>query len=75
MLDDPETLISGPNPLCPDRMTADERRAELYRLLARAVMRLTRRNRDHLSQKTGDGSLHFPPEQSGTETPTQRRTA
>jgi hypothetical protein len=64
-----------PNPLHPDRMTAHERRTELYVLLAVAVVRLTRRDRDHLSQNTGDSSLHFPRKQSGSATPTQRRSA
>jgi hypothetical protein len=56
-------------------MTAHERRAELYGLLATAVVRLAGRNCDHLSDNTGDGSLHFPRKQSGTATPTQRRSA
>ena len=66
---------AGPNPLHPDRMTAHERRTELYGLLAKAVARLKERDRDHLSQNTGDCSLHFPRKQSGTATPTQRRFA
>ena len=66
---------AGPNPLHPDRMTAHERRTELYGLLAKAVGRLKERDRDHLSQNTGDCSLHFPRKQSGTATPTQRRFA
>lgn len=66
---------AGPNPLHPDRMTAHERQTELYGLLAKAVVRLKERDRDHLSQNTGDCSLHFPRKQSGTATPTQRRFA
>jgi len=66
---------SGPNPINPDRMTAHERRTELYGLLATAVVRLFDRDRDHPSQNTGDSSLHFRPEQSGTAAPTQRRSA
>lgn len=66
---------AGPNPLHPDRMTAHERRTELYRLLAKAVIRLKNPDRDQLSQNTGDCSLHFPRKQSGTATPTQRRFA
>ncbi len=66
---------AGPNPLHPDRMTAHERRTELYGLLAKAVVRLKERDRDHLSQNTGDCTLHFPRKQSGTATPTQRRFA
>ncbi len=67
--------MNRPNPLHPDRMTTHERRAELYGLLATAVVRLAGRNCDHLSDNTGDGSLHFPRKQSGTATPTQRRSA
>ena len=67
--------MKRPNPLHPERMTAHERRTELYGLLAMAVMRLTGHDRDHLSQNTGDSSLHFPRTQSGTATPTQRRSA
>ncbi len=64
-----------PNPLHTDRMTAHERRTELHGLLARAALRLMGRDRDHPSRNNGDGSLHFPPKQSGTATPTQRRSA
>ena len=64
-----------PNPLHPDHMTAHERRTELYNLLATAVVRLAGRDRDDLSQTTGDSSLHFPRKQSGTAAPTQRRSA
>ena len=67
--------MNRPNPLHPDRMTAHERRIELYGLLATAVVRLLGRDRDHPSQKTGDSSLHFPRKQSGTAAPTQRRSA
>ena len=67
--------MNRPNPLHPDRMTAHERRSELYGLLATAVVRLTSRDRVDLSQNTGDRSLHFPRKQSGTATPTQRRSA
>lgn len=67
--------MNRPNPLHPDRMTAHERRTELYGLLAKAVVRLKLRDRDNLSQNTGDSSLHFPCKRSGTATPTQRRSA
>ena len=75
MLDERETPISGPNPLCPERMSPHARREEIYRILATAVVRLKKCDRDHLSQNTGDRSLHFPPKQSGTATPTHRRSA
>ena len=67
--------MNRPNPLHPDRMTAHERRTELYGLLATAVVRLMGRDRDDLSKDTGDSSLHFLRKQSGTATPTQRRSA
>jgi hypothetical protein len=67
--------MNRPNPLHPDRMTAHERRTELYGLLATAVVRMIDNDRDHLSQKTGDCSLHFRPEQSGTAAPTRRISA
>ena len=46
-----QTLTPRPNPLHPDRMTAHERRTELYGLIATAVVRLIDRDRDDLSQK------------------------
>lgn len=67
--------MNRPNPLNPDRMTAHERLTELYGLLAIAVARLNNREGDQLSQNRRDSSLHFPFEQSGTATPTQRRSA
>jgi hypothetical protein len=67
--------MKRPNPLPPDRMTPAERRAELSGLLARGVLRLLGRNRDQLAVAERDGSLHFPPEQSGTAGPTHRRSA
>jgi hypothetical protein len=70
-----QTLTRRPNPLHPDRMTAHERRTELYGLLAIAVVRLIDRDRDNLSEKSGDSSLHLCPEQSGTAGPTRRRSA
>jgi hypothetical protein len=42
--------IRRPNPLHPDRMTAHERRTELYGLLATAVVRLLACERDQLPQ-------------------------
>ncbi|SFK95888.1 hypothetical protein SAMN05444421_111117 [Celeribacter marinus] len=71
----PHDRVSGPNPLHPDKMTAHERRTELYGLLAKAVERLKDRGRHELSQNTQECSLHFPRKQSGTAPPTQRRSA
>jgi hypothetical protein len=67
--------MKRPNPLPPDRMTPAERRAELGSILARGVLRLLGRNCDLLAEAERDGSLHFPPEQSGTAGPTHRRSA
>ena len=39
------------------------------------AMRLAGLDCDDLSKNTGDSSLHFPRKQSGTATPTQRRSA
>jgi hypothetical protein len=75
MRNKPQSSGSGPNPLPPDRMTAHERRTELYGLLAKAVVRLMESDCDHLSENSGDSSLHFPRDQSGTATPTQRISA
>jgi hypothetical protein len=58
------------NALHPDRMTAHERRTELYSLLAIAVVRFMDPDRHHLLNNTGDSSLHFPRKQSGTAAPT-----
>ena len=71
----PRHAATGPNPLHPDRMTAHERRTELYGLLATAIVRLLQRDRDNTFADGGDSSLHFRPEQSGTAGPTQRRSA
>jgi len=67
--------MKQPNPIHPDRMSAHERRTELYGLLATAVVRLVQRDRDDTFADDGDSSLHFRPEQSGTAGPTQRRSA
>ena len=64
-----------PNPLPPDRMTAHERRTELNGLLATAVVRLVQRDHHDTFAESRDSSLHFRCEQSGTATPTQRRSA
>ena len=69
------TPLSGANPLCPNRMTADARRAELGRILAAGVIRLNAAKSSFLSVENGDSSLHFRPEQSGTVAPTHRRSA
>lgn len=67
--------IAGPNMLSPDRMSPTERRAELGRILATGLIRLLNAKRAELSARGGDSSLHFAGKQSGTATPTQRRSA
>lgn len=62
------------NPLHPDQMSQHERRNELYNLLGRAVLRVKTSMRDDPSQNSEESSLHFSPKQSGTVTPTQRRS-
>ncbi|ACI97488.1 hypothetical protein [Rhodospirillum centenum] len=47
--------LSGPNALAPDRMTAEERLAEVGRLLAAGLLRI----------RGGDIRLDFPPTQRG----------
>ena len=69
------TLYGLSNPLHPDRMTAHERRAELCRLLALGLIRLRQRDMVHLSDGSGESSLHYPANQSVHATPTHRRTA
>jgi hypothetical protein len=50
--------ISGPNALHPDRMTVEERRAELCSLLALALVRLHRRESRQYTDIYGESSLH-----------------
>lgn len=64
-----------PNPLHPDRMTAHERRAELCRLLALGLIRLSQRDMVQLSDGSGESSLHYPANQSVHAAPTHRRIA
>ena len=64
-----------PNPLNPDRMTPQERRSELARILALGLIRLRARQSSELSDRSGESSLHFPPDRSGHATPKRRRHA
>ncbi len=66
---------TGPNPLSSNLMTPTERRTELCGLLAFGLVRLHMQDKPELSDKTGESSLHSPPDQSVHATPTQRRTA
>ena len=61
----PETPISGPNPLCPDRMSADARLAEIGRILAAGVVRLNATKSSGLSAENGDSFVDFSPRKSG----------
>ena len=65
MLDEQETPISGPNPLCPERMSAQARLAEIGRILAAGVMRLNAAQSSGLSAETGDNFVDFLPRKSG----------
>jgi hypothetical protein len=67
--------IRRPNPLAPSAMTPAERRAELVRILALGLIRLRARQSSELSDRTGESSLHFPPDRSGHAKPADRRNA
>ncbi len=57
--------ISGPNPLCPERMSADARLEELGRILATAVVRLNAEQSSGSSAESGDSFVDFSPRKSG----------
>jgi len=57
--------ISGPNPLCPERMSADARLEEIGRILAAAVVRLNVEQSSDLSSENGDSFVDFSPRKSG----------
>ncbi len=63
------------NPLSPFHMTPAERRAELCRILSLGLVRQMQRQSSELSDRTGESSLHFPPDQSGHATRDERRPA
>ena len=65
MLDHLSTPISGPNPLCPDRMSADARFAEIGRILAAGVVRLNAAKLSALSAENRDSFVDFSPRKSG----------
>lgn len=64
-----------PNALQPDRMNAQERRAELCSLLALALVRLHKRNLAKPFENTGERSLHFLADRSVHATPTRKEDA
>jgi hypothetical protein len=66
---------TGANALSAGAMTPAERRADLCRILALGLVRLLQRQSSELSDRTGESSLHFPPDQSGHATRDKRRPA
>lgn len=67
--------MKRPNPLSPVHMSPAERRAELCRIMALGLIRLRIRQSSELSDRTGESSLHFPPDQSGHAIGEPRRLA
>jgi hypothetical protein len=65
MLDMLSTPISGPNPLCPERMSADARLAEIGRILATGINRLNVAQSSVLSAADRDSFVDFSPRKSG----------
>ncbi len=65
MLDMLSTPVSGPNPLCPDKMSARARFEELGRILAAGIVRLNAAKSSSLSAADGDSFVDFPPRKSG----------
>ena len=65
MLDDLNTPVSGPNPLCPDRMSADARLAEIGRILAVGIIRLNAAQSSGISADRGDSFVDYSPRKSG----------
>lgn len=59
------TPISGPNPICPERMSADARLAEIGRILAAGVVRLNAAKSSGLSAVNGDSFVDFSLRKSG----------
>ena len=65
MLDDLSTPVSGPNPLCPDKMSGRARFEELGRILAAGVVRLNAAQSSSLSADIRDSFVDFSPRKSG----------
>ena len=61
------------NPLPPALMTPAERRLALCKILALGLARLRQRTYPQHSDDTGESSLHFPAEQSGSPDAKHRR--
>ena len=65
MLDDLNTPVSGPNPLCPEQMSAAACLSEIGRILAAGVVRLNTAQSSGLSAENGDSFVDFSPRKSG----------
>ncbi len=65
MLDDLSTPVSGPNPLCPDKMSGRARFEELGRILAAGFIRLNAAQSSSLPADIGDSFVDFSPRKSG----------
>ena len=65
MLNDIPTPVSGPNPLCPELMSANARLAEIGRILAAGVIRLNAEQSSDLSAEDGDSFVDFSSRKSG----------
>lgn len=65
MLDMLSTPVSGPNPLCADKMSARARFEELGRILAAGIVRLNTVQSSSLSAAEGDSFVDFSPQKSG----------
>ena len=65
MSPDPAGPISGPNPLCPERMSPEARIEEIGRILAGGLVRDLTEKSSSLSAETGDRFVDLPPRKSG----------
>lgn len=65
MLDMLSSPVSGPNPMCPDKMSARARFEELGRILAVGVLRLNAAQPSDFSAENGDSFVDFSPQRSG----------
>lgn len=55
--------LAGPNAIAPERMTPDERIAEVGSILGLGLVRLSAAKSTSLSEDCGDSCLDFPPDQ------------
>ena len=65
MSSDPDGPISGPNPLCPERMSPEARLEEISRILAGVLARILAEKSSSLSAESGDRFVDLPPRKSG----------